>query len=1026
MMCKKTIFLMLALVFLFISSANAKTIIWVAQTLSANTPSGQAATAADAAEDWQEWIDKLTAEGYTVDARPGHWDALTDALITELNAADLIIVSRATDSSVLSTAGTSEPTQWNAITTPMIVSSPYVIRKTNGTDPRWNWINNIDASLPNNNGDQGCPLMQATKASHPIFYQVSLNSSNQIAVADPAVGSGHCSFNPTNNVGNGILIAKTVPTTLVQDYLWIAEWQKGVEFYTGAGTYAGGHRMFFTAGAHETPIGGTFKESQYNFTEEGWKIYLNAVKYMLGELSFMAANPNPKNDEKDIEIDSVLSWNEGIYANTHNIFFGTNFNDVNNATINNHPNVTVAQGLAKDTTSYNPGNLELGTTYYWRVDEVNAPPDSGIIEGSVWSFRTEDIAIKVPASDIVAAAKNNAPNNNPNNVINELGLDPNTDQHSTTIGNWQSGTANGTDDPLWIRFDFRRSYKLHQMLVWNMNNKPFAKYGFKKVKVEYLKDNDEWAVLTEETTFAIGSGTSSYVYNTTVEFNDVVAKAVRLTMLSNCDIKDISKTGALSEIRFTCIPTYARLPQPDMDVNNISVDSILSWRKGREALSHNVYIDTNENAVANGTAAAHSASTSSYATSLNLGRVYYWRVDEINNTMTPSKWSGDVWSFSTEEYISIEDFEDYNDFIGSLIFETWIGGDSDTTLGGSQVGHTDAPFAEETIVQNGKQAGPIYYNNTSANTSIGERSFDDPLNLTSNGADTLRLFYRGKAVTFQAASDGSIAMSAEGSDIQGTADQFRFAYKTLTSSTGSITVRVDSIERANAWSKAGIMIRNSLEPNDMHVTAVLGANGTAEMESRSTKGGTTTVADVTNQGNPCWLKISRSGNDFTVQRSKDGTNWYSFGTDPNVPSKVTIAMGSTVYIGLVVTSHTADVLAAATFYNATTTGSVTGSTWTVAAIGDIEQAEGGNTLDALYVYLTDSTGKVSAKVYAPLLSAVGSGSWMKWEIPTSYFTNVNLTKIKKISIGAGDTAKPLKGKGLIYIDNIAYGHTLAK
>jgi regulation of enolase protein 1 (concanavalin A-like superfamily) len=740
----------------------------------------------------------------------------------------------------------------------------------------------------------------------------------------------------------------------------------------------------------------------------------------------IATKPQPKDKETDVYIQQIMSWKSGELANTHNVFFGTDFNDVNNATLDSHSNVTVAQGLVKDNTNYNPGTLEFGTTYYWRVDEVNAPPDSGINKGTVWSFRAEDYALKIPASDIVATAKNSAVKNDPNNVINELGLDPNTGQHSTSTGNWQSSTANSASDPLWIRFDFRRSYKLHQMFVWNMNNKPVAKYGFQKVRVEYLKDNDEWATLTAETTFAIGSGTSDYVYNTTVEFNDVVAKAVRLTMISNWDNK-VDK-GYLSEIRFTCIPTYARLPLPDTDVNNISVDSVLSWRKGREASSHSVYIDTNENAVANGTAAAHSASTNSYTPSLNLGRVYYWRVDEINSSMTPSKWSGDVWSFSTEEYITMDDFEDYNDFIGSLIFETWVGGDSDSTLGGSQVGHTDAPFAEEKIFQSGKQSGPIYYNNTAVgtNTSIGERSFEDTLNLTSNGADTLRLFYRGKAVTFNAAKDGSIAMSAEGSDIQGTADQFRFAYKTLTSSTGSITVRVDSIENANAWSKAGIMIRNSLEPNDVHVTAVLAANNTAEMESRSTKGGGTTVADVTNLGNPCWLKISRNGNDFTVQRSKDGTNWYSFGTDPNVPSKVTITMGSTVYIGLVVTSHTADVLAAATFYNASTTGSVSGSTWTVAPIGDIEQAEGGNTLDALYVYLTDSTGKVSAKVYAPLLSAVGSGSWMKWEIPTSYFTNVNLTKIKKISIGVGDTATPLKGKGLIYIDNIGYGHTLVK
>ncbi len=276
-MYKKIIFLMFTLTFILISSANAKTIIWVAQSLDGDQDGS-------VTDDWQIWIDKFEAEGYTVDARPAHWDALTAALVDELNAADLVIFSRATSSGDFATDA-AEIALWNSVTTPMIVSSPYIVRSQ-----RWNWLNYGDAELPNNNGDQGCPPMQAIRSSHPIFAGISLDSNKQLQFADPTVGSGHCSFAATNQVGNGTIIAKTVPTTLVQDWLWIAEWQKGVEFYNGSGTYAAGHRLYFTAGGHELPTG-VNKESEYNFTEEGWKVYLNAVKYMLGELNDKASSP---------------------------------------------------------------------------------------------------------------------------------------------------------------------------------------------------------------------------------------------------------------------------------------------------------------------------------------------------------------------------------------------------------------------------------------------------------------------------------------------------------------------------------------------------------------------------------------------------------------------------------------------------------------------------------------------------------------------------------------------------------------
>jgi regulation of enolase protein 1 (concanavalin A-like superfamily) len=302
------------------------------------------------------------------------------------------------------------------------------------------------------------------------------------------------------------------------------------------------------------------------------------------------------------------------------------------------------------------------------------------------------------------------------------------------------------------------------------------------------------------------------------------------------------------------------------------------------------------------------------------------------------------------------------------------------------------------------------------------RTFDTALNLNVSGADSLRLYYRGQAITFGELS-GYIAMSGEGSDITGTADQFRYAYKTLTGN-GSIVARVDSIQNVNAWSKAGIMIRDTLDANSVHVTAVLGANGTAEMQNRGTKGGSTAISDVTGLGAPCWVKITRNGNIFTIQRSKDGAKWSSFGTDPNTATTVTITMSNQVYIGLVVCSHVADVLATGTFSNVSTTGTISTGAWTVAPIGDATQADGLNTIDALYIVAEDSAGH-KAKVYAPG-HAVGTALWTELNIPYSQFTGVDMSKLKKLTIGVGDAAATAKGKGNIYIDNISYGHTIVK
>jgi hypothetical protein len=117
--------------------------------------------------------------------------------------------------------------------------------------------------------------------------------------------------------------------------------------------------------------------------------------------------------------------------------------------------------MAKDVNYFNPGMLELGKTYYWRVDEVNDSSSPGINKGFIWSFTVEPIAIKLTKECITVAVNKPNPSSDPNNTINEVGIDPNTDLH--IAGGWVSGAANAAD-PVWIRYDFGRLYKIHEML----------------------------------------------------------------------------------------------------------------------------------------------------------------------------------------------------------------------------------------------------------------------------------------------------------------------------------------------------------------------------------------------------------------------------------------------------------------------------------------------------------------------------------------------------------------------------------
>jgi hypothetical protein len=462
-------------------------------------------------------------------------------------------------------------------------------------------------------------------------------------------------------------------------------------------------------------------------------------KVMMGVPPGAAFDPSPAEEATDVPRDVTFSWTPGEYAalvEGHKFYLSDNFNDVNDG----------IGGITQSATSYAPSpRLEFGTTYYWRVDEVNDPPDYTVYEGKVWSFTTELFAY--PIENVAATASSASQEKmGPENTINGSGLDDN-DLHSNKERDiWLSGT-----EPLgaWIEYEFDKVYNLHEMWVWNSNQtvESLLGFGLKDVTIDYSTNGTDYTTLGTTHEFARAPGTSGYAHNTNIDFAGVRTKYVRLTATSNWG--GIMPQYGLSEVRFFQIPMSARNPYPDSGATGVDVDVVLDWTAGREAAAHDVYFSADEQAVIDGTVAVATVTeTSQGPLALDLDTTYYWKVNEVNEAETPSTWESAIWSFTTTDHLIVDDFESYNDLNpenpeSNRIFNAWIDG-YEVPTNGSLVGNDLPPFCERTIVHGGKQSMPFFYNNTSgAAYSEAELSLSPPQNWTQAGAATFVLYFHG-------------------------------------------------------------------------------------------------------------------------------------------------------------------------------------------------------------------------------------------------------------------------------------------
>ncbi|MFC1762072.1 LamG domain-containing protein [Planctomycetota bacterium] len=96
-----------------------------------------------------------------------------------------------------------------------------------------------------------------------------------------------------------------------------------------------------------------------------------------------AFGPDPVDGAMHEGVWVTLSWSSGQLAFSHDVYFGDDFNDVNDATTASE---AYRDSQGREETSFDPGRLEFNTTYFWRIDEVNAEPNSFAYKGDVWSF----------------------------------------------------------------------------------------------------------------------------------------------------------------------------------------------------------------------------------------------------------------------------------------------------------------------------------------------------------------------------------------------------------------------------------------------------------------------------------------------------------------------------------------------------------------------------------------------------------------------------------------------------------------
>ncbi len=370
-----------------------------------------------------------------------------------------------------------------------------------------------------------------------------------------------------------------------------------------------------------------------------------------------------------------LSWMPGELAVSHDVYLGENFEDVNSGAEGTFQGNQTGAFIVVGFPGFPyPDGLIPGTTYYWRIDEVNDAEPNSPWKGEIWSFRVPPKNAYFPdpidgAESVDVDVKLSWTGGFGSKLHTVYFGDNFDDVNNAALGQAQ-GTTTYTPGPL----------KMAQTYYWRVDE-------FDAITTH---KGDVWSFITE---------------------------------------------GAVSS------------PSPAKGAVDVTQTPVLTWVPGVFADTHDVYFGTDPTSLEL-KGSGNLGSESFEPGQLEWNTTYYWRIDETNNTNPDSPWTGNVWSFTTANFLIIDDMESYNDLDpadpeSNRIFNAWIDGYDDPT-NGALVGYDNPPFAEQTIVHSGNQSMPMSYDN-SVGKSEATLTLTSNRDWTVNGVDTLTIWFRGNS-----------------------------------------------------------------------------------------------------------------------------------------------------------------------------------------------------------------------------------------------------------------------------------------
>ena len=266
-----------------------------------------------------------------------------------------------------------------------------------------------------------------------------------------------------------------------------------------------------------------------------------------------------------------------------------------------------------------------------------------------------------------------------------------------------------------------------------------------------------WDIQTSgQTTSAGGEGKTTVKMQTASTFLEAGWDFIDETANGTEDIWWLLEGQCYPRLLWQYGQAFSPYPQ-DGDVD-VPQPLILSWFPGGSTMQHDVYFGEYEQEVANATIDNPEIYRGRQATevttydpgSLELNKIYYWRIDEVNEAESNSPWKGDVWSFITGNFIVVDDFESYDgvnpiwwvwkDGLGAV--EPYYPGNGT----GSAVCEINIDNWIKTIAHSGFQSMTYYYDNNKegfAKYSEAIKTLSYPRDWIKGGVTTLTLWFHG-------------------------------------------------------------------------------------------------------------------------------------------------------------------------------------------------------------------------------------------------------------------------------------------